>query len=166
MKCHCEAGAACCGNPFCTCQPENFALLFFTISKILLITLLNHLASSLFLHYAFFVFNLSCKEFKMKKLTLLAVAALLCSCSQMSQLQSNSSSSDGVSVKMRACLMSEANTRYQAGTLFTNSVTSTATELVKTCTQKLALQSAGISSETQSTAESIISNLKSLAAAQ
>jgi len=102
----------------------------------------------------------------MKKLTLLAFLALLCSCSEMGQFQSSSSSSDGVSVKMRACLMSEANTRYQAGTLFTNSIKSTATELVKTCTQKLALQTAGISSETQSTAESIISNLKSLAAAQ
>lgn len=101
----------------------------------------------------------------MKNLTLIAMLAVLCACSQVSQMQSGSADG-GVSVKMRACLMSEANTRYQAGTLFTNSVTSTATELVKTCMQKLALQSAGISSETQSTAESIITNLKNLAAAQ
>ena len=102
----------------------------------------------------------------MKKLAILSVCALLCSCSQMSQFQSGSTSSDGVSVKMRACLMSEANTKYQAGTLFTNSVKSTATELVKTCMKNLALQSAGISTETQSTAENIITNLKNLAAAQ
>ena len=100
----------------------------------------------------------------MKKLTLFAFLALLCSCSEMGQFQS--SSSEGTSVKMRACLMSEANTRYQAGTLFTNSIKSTATELVKTCAQKLALQTAGISTETQSTAESIITNLKNLASAQ
>ena len=102
----------------------------------------------------------------MKKLAILSVYALLCACSEMSQIQSGSTSSDGISVKMRACLMSEANTRYQAGTLFTNSVTSTATELVKTCAKNLALQSTGISSETQSTAESIITNLKNLATAQ
>ena len=100
----------------------------------------------------------------MKKISFLALLSLLCACSEITGLQSNSS--DGVSVKMRACLMSEANTRYQAGTLFTNSVKSTATDLVKTCMKNLALQSAGISSETQSAAENIITNLKNLAAAQ
>ena len=102
----------------------------------------------------------------MKKLAILSVYALLCACSQISQLQSDSSSSDGVSVKMRACLMSEANTRYQAGTLFTDSIKNTATDLIKTCSKKLALQTAGINSETQSTAENIITNLKNLATAQ
>ena len=103
----------------------------------------------------------------MKKIMLLASVALMCSCSEVTQWQSGTAStSDSTSVKMRACLMSEANSRYQAGTLFTNSIKATATDMVKTCTKNLALQAAGISAESQSTAESIISNLKNLATAQ
>lgn len=101
----------------------------------------------------------------MKKFTFIAMFAFLSACSQMSQMQSGSADS-GVSVKMRACLMSEANTRYQAGTLFTNSVKSTATELIKTCMKNLALESTGITPQTQSAAEGIITNLKNLASAQ
>jgi hypothetical protein len=59
-------------------------------------------------------------------------------------------------------MVSEANTKPQAGTLFTNSISDTSEELVNTCLKKLALQSAGISEESQSTAASIIQNLKSL----
>jgi len=104
----------------------------------------------------------------MKKSAILVAAALLCSCSQVAQLQSgsNTSSSEGTMVRMRACLMSEANTRYQAGTLFTNSVKATATDMVKTCTKNLALEAAGISAQSQSAAENIITNLKNLATAQ
>ena len=100
----------------------------------------------------------------MKKSLLLAMLTLVCACSEVSQLQS--SSSDTTSAKMRTCLMAEANSRYQAGTLFTNSVKETATDMVKTCAKNLALQSAGISAENQTAAENIISNLKNMAASK
>ena len=64
--------------------------------------------------------------------------------------------------KMRACMISEANNKFQAGTLFSASISATADELVSTCINKLALQSVGISEESKSTAENIISNLKNL----
>ena len=67
--------------------------------------------------------------------------------------------------KMRACLISEANSRFQAGTLFTQSLSATSDELVSVCLKKLALESAGISQESQSTAQTIIQNLKNLGTA-
>lgn len=99
----------------------------------------------------------------MKKMVMITVIGLLAACAQMGGA---GEASDTTSAKMRACLMSEANSRYQAGTLFTNSIKATATDMVKTCSKKLALQAAGISAESQSTAENIISNLKNLAGAQ
>ncbi|MBR2299907.1 MAG: hypothetical protein IJ870_04980 [Alphaproteobacteria bacterium] len=101
----------------------------------------------------------------MKKSLLLAGVVLLAACSQISGV-SNNGSADSSQAKMKACLLTEANSRYQAGTLFTSGIKETATDLVKTCMKKLALESAGISSESQSTAESIISNLKSLSNAK
>lgn len=62
--------------------------------------------------------------------------------------------------KMRACLVSEANAKFQAGTLFTQGISATSDELVSICLKKLALEAAGISTESQSTAQSIIQNLK------
>jgi hypothetical protein len=67
---------------------------------------------------------------------------------------------------MRACLVSEATAKFQAGTLFTQGVSATADELVEICMQKLALQSMGISQESQSTAASIIQNLRNFGTAQ
>ena len=64
--------------------------------------------------------------------------------------------------KMRACMISEANSRFQAGTLFVNSVSVTADDIVNTCIKKLALQAVGISEESQNTAQNIINNLKSM----
>ena len=58
-----------------------------------------------------------------------------------------------------------ANEKLQAGTLFTKSISETSDELVNTCLKKLALQAAGISEESQSAAESIIANLKTLSSA-
>ena len=64
--------------------------------------------------------------------------------------------------KMRACIISEANSKFQAGTLFSQSVSATADEIVNVCIQKLTLQSAGIDEESQSTAQNIINNLKNM----
>ena len=103
----------------------------------------------------------------MKKSVLLAAVLLLGACSDMSAFTGNSATAgSSTSARMKTCLTTEAGSRYQAGTLFTSSIKDTATDLVKTCTKKLALESAGISAESQATAENIISNLKSLAAAQ
>ncbi len=99
----------------------------------------------------------------MKKLILTASVFLLAACAQMSSGVAENAS---VPSKVKTCLVSEAGTRYQAGTLFTNSVKETASDITKTCLKKLALESAGISSETQSTAETIISNLKTFGSAQ
>lgn len=67
--------------------------------------------------------------------------------------------------RMKACMISEANTKFQNGTLFAASVSATADELVNTCIKKLALQSAGIDGEAQSTANTIIQNLKNFGSA-
>lgn len=62
--------------------------------------------------------------------------------------------------RMRACLVSEATAKFQAGTLFVQGLSATADELVSICMRKLAFQSMGISEESQSTAQSIIQNLQ------
>ena len=103
----------------------------------------------------------------MKNSVFLFFVLLLGACSDMSALTGNSTTAgSSASAKMKTCLTAEAGSRYQAGTLFTSSIKETASDLVKTCMKKLALESAGISAESQSTAENIISNLKNLANAQ
>jgi len=100
----------------------------------------------------------------MKKFAFLGVLLFLASCSEISGLTGGTA--DSAQTQMKTCLLAEANARYAAGTLFTGTIRSTASDLVKTCMKKLALQSVGISQESQSTAESIISNLQALANAQ
>jgi hypothetical protein len=69
-------------------------------------------------------------------------------------------------VKLRACLVSEANSRFNNGTLFTSGITAAAKDLSNTCIKKLALESTGVSSETESMASTIIQNLKNYGSAQ
>ena len=99
----------------------------------------------------------------MKKFLFSVAILLLAGCiadlSKYTSVDANASTK----TKMRACMVSEANNRLQAGTLFAQSISVTADELVEVCLKKLALESAGISSESQSTAETIIQNLKNLA---
>ena len=105
----------------------------------------------------------------MRRITLSIAILLVAGCSQLSQFTSTSSATGTDASwrsKMQSCLMSEAQSKFQAGTLFTNSISTTADELVSTCTQKLALQSLGISSEAKTTAENIITNLKNISSAQ
>jgi len=68
--------------------------------------------------------------------------------------------------KLKACLISEANTKFQNGTLFSASIRTTADELTDICIKKLALESAGITGEAKSTASTIIQNLKNLGSAE
>ena len=100
----------------------------------------------------------------MKKLMLVAGMLTVAACADLSKyttVAENASTKE----KMRACMISEANTKFQAGTLFSAGISATAEELVNICINKLALQSVGISEESKSTAETIISNLKNLNAA-
>lgn len=96
----------------------------------------------------------------MKKFLLLSFV-LLAGCADLSQY-ATADSNASAKTKMRACLVSEANTRFQAGTLFAQSISVTSDELVSVCLKKLALESAGISQESQSTAQTIIQNLQNL----
>lgn len=100
----------------------------------------------------------------MKKTILCGMFALLAGCADLSQYTTVDANASAKS-KMRACMLSEANEKLQAGTLFTKSISETSDELVNTCLKKLALQAAGISEESQSAAESIIANLKTLSSA-
>ena len=89
---------------------------------------------------------------------------LLSACADLAQYATVDSNASA-KTKMKACLVSEANSRFQAGTLFTQSISATSDELVSVCLKKLALESAGISQESQSTASTIIQNLKNLSSA-
>lgn len=99
----------------------------------------------------------------MKKALFLSLL-LLSGCAELSQY-ATADSNASAKTKMRACLVSEANSRFQAGTLFTQSISVTSDELVSVCLKRLALESAGISQESQSTASTIIQNLKNLGSA-
>lgn len=102
----------------------------------------------------------------MKK-TLFCLLALfmLSGCETVSKY-STANAGDSVKTRMRACLVSEATAKFQAGTLFSKGISAMSDELVSTCMQKLALQSAGISQESQSTAAMIIQNLQNFGTAQ
>lgn len=99
----------------------------------------------------------------MKKIFILGAAlVLMAGCADLPKYTAVDSNASA-KTRMRACMVSEANAKFQAGTLLTKGISATADEIVNTCIKKLALQSAGISEESQSTAESIITNLKNMA---
>lgn len=71
----------------------------------------------------------------------------------------SASASDPVRVRMRACMLSEAQSKMQAGTLMAGGFKAEVDSLSKTCIRRLALQSAGIDEEAASTATSVLNNL-------
>lgn len=102
----------------------------------------------------------------MRTTILFVLCAILAGCARNSHVNTNSSttaSNSSIRSRMQTCMLSEAQNKFQAGTLFVNSISDTADELVSTCAQKLALESMGISNESKTAAEGIISNLQSLA---
>ena len=102
---------------------------------------------------------------KFKLLSILFLAIMISACSSTGFDISKYTTVDAnatTKAKLKACLISEANTKFQNGTLFSASISATAEELTDTCIKKLALESAGISTEAQSTASTIIQNLKNL----
>ncbi len=100
----------------------------------------------------------------MKKMLLLALLTLG-ACADLSQYTTVDANASA-KTKMRACLVNEANARLQDGTLFTKSISVTSDELVNVCLKKLALESAGITEESQSTALTVIQNLKNLSSSK
>ena len=99
----------------------------------------------------------------MKKLLLSLCFVALAGCSadlsKLTKLDENSTAK----AKIKACLLNEANTRFQAGTLFDNTATQTAKDMVSVCVKTLALESAGLSETSVSVAEVIIQNLQNKA---
>ncbi|MBQ9271270.1 MAG: hypothetical protein IJ218_03285 [Alphaproteobacteria bacterium] len=104
----------------------------------------------------------------MKKFAILGIALAITACSEsssggfLSGLTATDANSS-VRQKMQACMLTEAQNKLQAGTLFSQGLSATADELVATCAKKLALQSVGITDENKSAAEGIINSLKGLA---
>lgn len=100
----------------------------------------------------------------MKKFLICFMLLLVSGCADTSRYTTVDANAP-VKTRMRACLVSEATAKFQAGTLFTQGLSATSDELVSICLRKLALQSAGISEESQSTAQSIIQNLRNFGSA-
>ena len=102
----------------------------------------------------------------MKKLILCVAFICLCGCAELSNFtakDSNTADNSSSRAKMQSCMLSDAQARLQAGTLFNDSVYNTAKDLATTCAKKLALESMGISQQSQSDAQNIINNLRGLA---
>jgi len=106
---------------------------------------------------------------KFKLLSVLCLATAISACSSTGFDISKYTTVDAnasTKAKLKACLISEANAKFQKRTLFSASLSATADELTNTCIKKLALESAGLNSEAQSTATTIIQNLKNLGSAE
>lgn len=104
----------------------------------------------------------------MKNILWLMAIMIVAGCANLSSMlasgDSNTSSADTtVRSRMYSCMLNDAQNRLQAGTLFNNSITATAQDLASTCAKKLALESMGISQQSQSDATNIINSLKNLA---
>lgn len=98
----------------------------------------------------------------MKKILILAAATALFGCAEMSSFLPSSGTDSSTQSKMHSCMLTEANSRLQAGTLFNDTVTATAKDIAGTCVKKLALQSMGISEQSQADAANIINSLRNL----
>ena len=68
---------------------------------------------------------------KNKLFAALLAAAALSACTDLSKYTTVDADAPA-KTKMRACMVSEANAKFQAGTLFVNSVSVTADEIVNT----------------------------------
>lgn len=102
----------------------------------------------------------------MKNILWVIAIMIIAGCANLGSMLSSSGSSSTTDSsargKMQACMLTEAQSRFQAGTLFNDTITNTAQDLVSTCAKKLALESMGISQQSQSDATNIINNLKNL----
>lgn len=101
----------------------------------------------------------------MRKFLICFILLLMAGCSGDMSQYSTANANASAKTKMRACLVREATTKFQAGTLFVQSISATSDELVSICLRKLALESVGIGEESQSTAQNIIQNLRNFGTA-
>ncbi len=95
---------------------------------------------------------------KKQAVMMLSAALLVCACSDFSRYTTADADAP-VKTRLRACMLSEANSRFQNGTLLTKTLSETADEISSVCLKKLALQSAGLDTEANSTAQTILNNL-------
>lgn len=93
----------------------------------------------------------------MKKIAIIAAVLALAACEHLSALQSSEMGS------LNSCMMTEAQTRLTAGTLFNSGVMATAKDISQGCIKKLALQKAGLDDTALNSAASIINSLKTAA---
>ena len=98
---------------------------------------------------------------------ILALTAALCACEGMDLSQyTTANANDTVKAKLGKCILSEATTKVQSGTLLASGISAAADEISTSCIKKLALQSAGLDSEATSTATSVLTNLFNASKAQ
>lgn len=104
----------------------------------------------------------------MKKITTVVAAVMfLAACESIDMTKyTTASADDSVKTRLRACMLKEATERLQAGTLLTGGLSAAADEISTVCIKKLALQAAGIDTEANSTATSILNSLLGSNAAQ
>lgn len=97
----------------------------------------------------------------MKKLLILGAFLILSGCAGLEKYTTVSSDATAQE-KFRACALSEAQSKFNNGTLFSKDLTTTKDEIVNTCLKKMALEAAGIDAEAQSITSSIINNFQAL----
>ena len=100
----------------------------------------------------------------MKKILCCLLLVLMAGCADTSYYTTVDANASA-KTRMRACLISEATAKFQAGTLFVQGISATSDELVNTCLHRLALHSAGISEESHTAAQTIIQNLRNFGTA-
>lgn len=100
----------------------------------------------------------------MKKICLLIALTMVAGCAEVSNYLPSGGDNSSARAKMQSCMFSDAQSRLQAGTLFNDTVYNTAKDLASGCAKKLAMESMGISQQTQSDAVNIINSLKNMSA--
>lgn len=90
----------------------------------------------------------------MKKCLLMAAVLGLAACDTLSALQSSDMGN------LNSCMVTEAQNRLTAGTLFTSGVMAAAKDISQGCIKKLALQKAGLDETALNSATTIINSLK------
>ncbi len=90
---------------------------------------------------------------------ILGMIAVLSCCAELDKYI-NVGENASAQEKFRACALVEAQAKLKNGTLFAQDMTTTKNEIVNTCLKKMALQAAGIDSEAESIASSIINGLR------
>ncbi len=88
-------------------------------------------------------------------------AIVVSGCSDLSTLMSSGDKTPATTQgRLNSCMLTEANDRLAAGTLFVSGVRETARDIASTCVKKLALESAGLDTQAVTNATNILNSLK------